>query len=484
MSNLTDAEKNKELLEKIKDPKFYLENFCKIKTKKAGSLHPFLLNEAQKDLFNTIKSNNRVMILKARQGGFSTGVTGYFYHDTIMTPGTTTALIGYNSDLVSELLDKIKTFYKTTPPELRPTIQYNSKYEISFPKTDSKILVLPSTENVGRGYTINNCLVTELSAWDKAEDKMMSLEASVPIDGNLIIESTPRGQGNLYHRMWMLDNDYVKKEYGWWWSYTNEEIAIIKKRMDPLRFSQEFGLEFLASGRPVFDIRSIIRQRKNILKVGAKVDKENTVFEEKGWRVYKKPEENGIYVCGADVAEGVEGGDYSVAVIWDRKTGEEVAMYRGLIAPDRFGNELDRVGRHYNNAFMVVEINNHGLTTVTVLKQKIYPSMYFRPAKFESISNKVTDRLGWKTTSVTRELLIDEFAQAVRDDELIIHSKELLDEMSVFVYNDNGRMVPQEGFHDDCIFAGAIGFQGFKVLYDKPLTQLDETAHLPKSFAY
>src|ERR1035437_4759783 len=85
----------------------------------------------------------------------STAVTGYLYHKTITTPGVTSAIVGYNNDLTAELLDKIKTFYRTSPESIRPTIHYNSKFEISFPKWDSKMIVLPSTENVGRGYTIN-----------------------------------------------------------------------------------------------------------------------------------------------------------------------------------------------------------------------------------------------------------------------------------------------------------------------------------------
>lgn len=480
--------KSTEVLSKLKDPKFYLENFCKIKGKTPG-LIPFKLNEAQKDLYNAMRKFTRIIILKARQIGFSTAVTGYFYHNTITTPGTNTALIGYNSDLTAELLDKVKTFYKTTPAEFRPTIHYNSKYEISFPAIDSKILVLPSTENVGRGYTINNCLVTELSAWDKAEEKMMVLEASVPINGNMVIESTPRGQGNLYHRMWMSDNDYCKKEYGWWWMYTEEEIEIIRRRMnDPRRFAQEYGLEFLSSGRNVFDSDVIKMQRNNQWREGEAWEDEHghTHFVRviDGLRIYKEPEEEGLYVIGADVAEGVTGGDYSVAVVWNRKTGEEVAMYRGHMPPDRFGEMLNKWGRKYNNAFMVVEINNHGLTTVTILKQLLYPSLYFRPRQHETMGTQVSDKIGWKTTRVTRPLLIDEFAQAVREGSLTIHSKELLDEMTVFIYDDSGNMVAQEGFHDDCVFAAGIGFQGFKVLYDKKLEQLDYTKHLPKSFAY
>lgn len=477
------------ILDNLRDPKFYLENFTKIKTKEGG-LVPFRLNEAQKDLFNNLRNNRRIMILKCRQLGFSTAVTGYFYHSTIMNPGVTTALIGYNSDLVKELLDKVKTFYTTTPSELRPTIHYNSKYEFTFPKMNSKIMILPSTENVGSGYTIHNCLITELAKIDKAEEKMTSLNPAVPINGTLVIESSPKGQGNLFHRMWMDDNNgYIKKEYHWRWGYTDEQIEIIRRDMnDPQMFAQEYELKFLSSGRSVFEDDIIEEQRSNILKVGDEVNdgdcvKYNVEVVE-GLTIYKRPTKDDYIVAGADVGEGVQGGDYSVVTFWNRKTGEEMAIYRGLIPPDRFGEKLDNWGRMFNNALMAVEINNHGLTTITVLKQRGYPNIYFRQAKFELPGNPMSSKLGWKTTKMTRPLLMDEFSQAVRDKNLIIHSKELLDEMSVFVYDDAGNMKPQPGFHDDCLFSAAIAFQGFKVMYDKPLDQLDYNQYLPKSFSY
>ena len=474
-------------LGQLLDPKFYLEHFCKIKGKVPG-LMPFFFNEAQKDFTNAFNKFNRLIILKARQLGFSTLVSGLFYHRTIMTPGTNTALIGYNSDLTSELLDKVKTFYSSTPGELRPTIQYNSKYEISFPKIGSKIIVLPSTENVGRGYTLHNVLCTELSSWEKAEEKMMTLEASVPITGKIVIESTPRGQGNLYHRMWSSDNDYCKKEYGWWWLYTEEEIEIIRRRMnDPQKFAQEYELAFLSSGRMVFDPYAVDAMTKHLLKVGDEISDEKGISHivkvEEDWIVYKDPDPESFYVVGADVSEGVTGGDYSVAVIFDRRTGEEVAFYRGLLAPDKFGEKLNSWGRKYNNALMTVEVNNHGLTTITILKQLLYPAMYFRPSKFEVVGAPWSEKLGWKTTKMTRTLMIDDLGQAIREFDLIIHSKEILKEMTVFVYDKNNNMGASEGFHDDCIFACAIAFQGFKVLSTVPQIQLSEK-HTPSWGGY
>lgn len=475
---------NEEAVLKLKDPRFYVENFCKIKGKLGKGLEPFILKPAQLDIFNTIQKYNRIIIMKARQIGFSTAVTAFLYHKTITTPGVSTALVGYNNDLTAELLDKIKTFYRTTPDAIKPTIHYNSKFEISFPKMDSKILVLPSTENVGRGYTLNYALLTELPFWDKAEEKMVTLEASVPVNGKIIIESSPGAVGDYFHRMWVSENDYVKKEYGWWWNYTEEEVETIRRRMNnPRKFNNNYALEFLVSGRSVFTEEAIALQRKSVLKVGDIVKLENgmdhMVREEEGWRIYKPPEDGHFYVVGADCSEGVTGGDYSVGVIVDRSNGEEVAMWRGHIAPDRFAKVLNTWGRKYNNALMVVEAEAHGNVVLNVLKQQLYPSLYFRPARFDTIGNPWSDKLGWKTTKVTRPILIDEFEQLTREGQITLHSKETVDEMTVFVYNDAGNMIAMDSYHDDAIFATAIACQGFKVISDKPMTQLNYTQHLP-----
>ena len=473
-------------VEQLNDPRYYLENFCKIKGKEGKGLEPFILKPAQLDIFNVINRNNRIIIMKARQIGFSTAVTGYLYHKTITTPGVTSAIVGYNNDLTAELLDKIKTFYRTSPESIRPTIHYNSKFEISFPKWDSKMIVLPSTENVGRGYTINYALLTEVPFWDKAEEKLVTLEASVPVTGKIIIESSPGAVGDYFHRMWVSDNDYVKKEYGWWWNYTEAEIETIRRRMNnPRQFNNNYALEFLISGRSVFSQETISLQRRNCLKVGdtTVLDDQSThiVREEEGFRMFKPPEVNHTYVVGADCSEGVTGGDYAVAVILDRTTGEEVGKWRGHIAPDRFAKVLDKWGRHYNNALMVVEAEAHGNVVLNVLKNMLYPSLYFRPSRFDTIGNPWSDKLGWKTTKLTRPILIDEFEQMIREGDLTIRSKETVDEMTVFIFNDANNMVCMDSYHDDCIFATAIAYQGFKVLTDKKLDQINYNQHLPQS---
>jgi hypothetical protein len=128
---------------------------------------------------------------------------------------------------------------------------------------------------------------------------------------------------------------------------------------------------------------------------------------------------------------------------------------------------------------MVVESEAHGNVVINILKQLLYPSMYFRPARFDTVGNPWSDKLGWKTNKATRPILVDDYEEAIRKKMLIIHSKETMDEMTVFVYNDANNMVAMEGYHDDCIFSAGLAFQGFKVMSDKPMTQLDERKYLP-----
>jgi hypothetical protein len=213
---------------------------------------------------------------------------------------------------------------------------------------------------------------------------------------------------------------------------------------------------------------------------------ESTVkIDEEGVTIYYPPRPDRNYVLGADVAEGVTGGDYSVFTIFDRETGDEVAFWRGYLAPDRFGNFLDKYGRIYNNALMCPEINNHGLTVVTTLKNKQYPTMYFRTVtKMDTMGTKFSDRLGWRTTKVSKPLMIDDLREALFDGSYKIHSEATIDEMLTFVFDSDGNMETQSSFHDDCIIASAICLQGFKIMYKGKLEQLDYEKILPESSPY
>ncbi|MFA6201479.1 MAG: hypothetical protein WC679_13850, partial [Bacteroidales bacterium] len=316
-----------EIYEKLRnDPRIYLSSFCKIKDKK-GSLVPFVVNELQNDLYKQIDENKRIMICKARQMGCSVGMAGYLYHKTITGQGINTVIISYKKEEASALLEIIKLLWESTPEKFRPEVKYNTRYEMSFPRLHSKITVLPSKVTSGRGRTINNLLITELAFWDSAEKVFAGLSQCVPNDGRIIIETTPNGIGNLYYRMWVdPDNGFKKLKYSWDWTYTAEEMEQRRKELGERMWQQEYGLEFLTSGRSVFDAEIVNGHRKNVLNSGyLVVDK---------MKIYKPPVPGHKYVLSCDPSGGITGGDYTSIIVMDRNDSEEVVFSRSLSSPE------------------------------------------------------------------------------------------------------------------------------------------------------
>lgn len=65
-------------------------------------------------------------------------------------------------------------------------------------------------------------------------------------------------------------------------------------------------------------------------------------------------------------------------------------------------------------------------------------------------------KTGFKTTSVTRPLIIAQFASVIRDEIDKINSVELLRECLSFVRNEHGRAEAEVGMHDDRVMSMCI----------------------------
>ena len=73
---------------------------------------------------------------------------------------------------------------------------------------------------------------------------------------------------------------------------------------------------------------------------------------------------------GADIAQGLEHGDMTVAWVLCVNTGEPVAVWLGRFDPDVFGEKiLPAIGWHYRYAVVAPEFNNRGLTVLTGLQR-------------------------------------------------------------------------------------------------------------------
>lgn len=377
----------------------------------------------------------------------------------------------------------------------------------------------------GRSDTVQLMHGSEIGEWEHGEELVASLLQTVPARPNTMIflESTAKGMGNYFHKEWKAakkgDSVFEPFFFPWWehdeyefegdlaYPYTEEEKNIVKLitdagydaeaakrkinfrrykerefKSDPKLLYQEYPSTdqeaFLGTGRPRFDIPSLIRmenyaeeQPQVHFELLEGLDKKIEAKEVQGdspLKIWKLPEPGREYVIGADPAEGLEvtsesrGGDYSVAEVIDKETLETVARWRGHTDPDLFGRMLEKLGRFYNYALIGCEINNHGLAVVQRLRDLFYTNLYRREKGIDERFETSTSKLGWKTDMRTKPLMIDYLAEAIREDVLKEPDPVFVEEAMSYVIDENGRTNAQEGTYDDCVIAKAIALQMFE----------------------
>ena len=249
-----------------------------------------------------------------------------------------------------------------------------------------------------------------------------------------------------------------------WRKYTIQN----KCEGDEILFMQEYPATpeeaFISSGRPKFSIGSLRKYQtitKDPVRRGYLVEREEEVEfvdDANGYvHIWREPQPDTFYAIGADVAEGLAHGDYSVGLVGDSEF-DVCAMWHGHIDPDLFGDELVKLGKYYNNAYLGVENNNHGLTTLTTIKKREYWNLYFSKSH-DKIADTMTQKLGWSTNLRTKPLMIDKLAQFVRENYLGIYSDLIIGEMFTYVIEDNGKTNAQPGCNDDTVMACAILLQ-------------------------
>lgn len=167
-----------------------------------------------------------------------------------------------------------------------------------------------------------------------------------------------------------------------------------------------------------------------------------------------------------DVSRG-DGADYSTIQILNADTLVQSAEYQGKIAPDVFATVIMKAAIAYNKAFVVIEGNNHGLVPALQLRNvlhydvdriyhsKSFQKIYVRYADYDYVDAN-EEIPGFQTTSKTRPLLMSCIQVHMRESQVKIFSKRLLNEFKTFIYNGE-RPEHAQGYHDDLIFAFAIG---------------------------
>ena len=110
------------------DPRFAIENTFKIKAYGQRELAPLLFNEAQMRLyeahqyFRERRMPVRIIVVKARRVGLSTGVESLLFHDTITNPLTNSLIVTHLLKPSENVLNMCARFWKNIPEHVVYTI--------------------------------------------------------------------------------------------------------------------------------------------------------------------------------------------------------------------------------------------------------------------------------------------------------------------------------------------------------------------------
>jgi len=507
-------------LEELKSILSDFEQFCfrmlRIKDK-SGAMVRLILNNAQRryatKVFEDIAAGKpvRIIILKARQMGFSTVTEAIIYYLTSLQEAKNAFIVAQSSDASSNLYDMFQLYYEKVPAIIQPMSRKNNAKKLTFenpairtvdrrknPGLKSKITVQTAESRVlARSDTIHYLHASEVAFWPAKKKKrhLLSLLAALSKEpGSLgVIESTANGMEE-FKKMWDAavkgESDFTPLFFAWFempdyrkpvppgFELTDEERELKAKYDlddeqlqwrrytirndcggDPRQFDQEYPSEpddaFLLSGEGIFDNKFIKRLRDAISLKGSlhEIDfVKNKIIpsHEVGELViYRKPEPGKQYVLAADTAKGKEDGDYDAAYVIEVRTGEMCAALHGKWDTDLYGKKLNTLGLYYNTALLAVENNNTGESVLNTLFNTCHYPLLFMHKK---------GTMGWNTNQATRPVMISDFKEAIRDQLFDIYCPDLYGECMTLI-DKNGKAEADSGCNDDRVMAYSIALQ-------------------------
>jgi hypothetical protein len=447
----------------------------KVRTKdgRPAALHANAVQRA----FETRRGEKNI-VLKARQMGLTTWAAGRFFLKTITRPGTLTLEVAHTQEAAEDIFRIVHRFVDSLPKVLREGPLRTSRdnvRQIVFPQIDSTYRVVSAGDrNAGRGLTVQNLHCSELARWpgDPAET-LAGLRAAMTPGAELILESTPDGVGGCFHEEWLKapEMEMVRHFFPWWMekryrsaavdaaSVTDEERGFIAREgLDleqigyrrQIRASfhglarQEYAEDedscFLASGESVFELEAIETRMQSV--PDAQERRRNGELE-----IWLPPVKGKQYLVAVDPAGGGSEGDYSAAEVLEMETGLQCAEFAGHLGGLELARLVTELATEYNDAWLVVERNNHGSGVLAYVETSCRCRRVYRQG----------GQAGWLTTSVSRPAVLGRLGAALVERPEAFQSRRLLAECRSFVRLENGGSGARAGTHDDRVMAMAIG---------------------------
>ena len=460
------------------DPVYFAKKYIKIVSLDEG-LTQFIPYDFQETLIKRFHENRFNICKMPRQTGKSTTSVSYLLHYAVFNDSTNIGILANKAATARDLLGRLQTAYENLPKWMQQGIISWTKGSLEL-ENGSKILAASTSASAVRGMSFNILFLDEFAFVPNhiAESFFASVYPTITSGKNtkVIMVSTPHGMNHFY-RYWhdaeRNKNEYVPTDVHW--SEVPGRDAVWKEQTiantSEQQFRVEFECEFLGS------VNTLIAP--SILK---NMVYDNPITKNAGLDIYEKPEKEHNYIITVDVARGL-GNDYSAFIVFDvtQFPYKVVAKYRNNeIKPMLFPNVILDVAKGYNNAYILVEVNDIGDQVASILQYDLeyenllMASMRGRNGQIvgQGFSGKKT-QLGVRTTAAVKKLGCSNLKTMIEDHKLLTCDYEIISELTTFTQKHNS-FEAEEGCNDDLamclvLFAWLVAQEYFKEMTDNDI---------------
>jgi hypothetical protein len=464
-----------EFLKCKEDPVYFANNYMKIVSLDEG-LVQFKPYDFQEKLINNFHENRFNICKMPRQTGKSTTSVSYLLHYCVFNDSVNIGILANKAATARDLLGRLQTAYENLPKWMQQGIISWNKGSLEL-ENGSKILAASTSASAVRGMSFNILFLDEFAFVPNhiAEAFFSSVYPTITSGKTtkVIMVSTPHGMNHFY-RYWhdaeKGKNEYVPTDVHW--SQVPGRDAEWKRQTiantSDQQFKIEFECEFLGS------VDTLIAPSKLRTLVYEEPIKRNA-----GLDIHEDPIKDHNYLMTVDVARGL-GNDYSAFVVFDitEFPYRVVAKYKdNEIKPMIFPNIIYDVARAYNEANLLIEVNDIGDQVASILQfdleyeNILMCSMRGRNGQIvgSGFSGKKS-QLGVRTTAAVKKLGCSNLKTLIEDDKITFKDYEIISELTTFIQKHNS-FEAEEGCNDDLamclvLFAWVVAQDYFKEMTD------------------
>jgi len=471
----------KEYLKCSEDPIYFAKKYIKIVHVDKG-LIPFEMYDYQEEITHKITNNRRVAVLTARQSGKTTTATAIILHYILFNEFKTVAILANKGDAAREVMSRVKLAYEALPKWLQQGIEEWNKGNIAL-ENGCQVLAGTTTSSAIRGKSISFLYLDEVAFIEGYDEFFASVYPTISSGEStkLLMTSTPNGLNhfwktckgakegtNGYEYIEVMWNDVPTRDEKW----KRETLEALD--YDEEKFAQEYECQFLGSSGTLISGAALKQLAYS-----------NPLYSKDGICQYEKPEKDHVYSMTVDVSRG-KGLDYSTFNVIDITSMpyKQVCTFRdNFISPIDFASIIYRVATSYNEALVLIEINDIGSQVSDTLVMDFgYEGMLYTESAGRNgkrISNgfgKISDT-GVRTTKAVKSVGCSMLKMLIEQQQLIINDFETIQELSRF--SKKGSSYEAEpGSHDDLVMNLVVFAWLTSQSYFKEITDINTLSKL------